>query len=542
MRVVFVGLSILIVAACTTPQPPLDLVVVNGRVFTGVPAQPWSEAVAIRRDRIVAVGGSSDIRAQAAAATRVIDAGGRLVIPGINDAHVHPGATPPFTVLEGPPAMQHDPGFTEILQRLKQAVPKSQPGDWVFGEIGASVLDDPAATRFALDAIAPDRLVVLQAWTGHGALYNTAALRRLGVGDEEPDPPGGFYVRVPGKKTISGIAHEYANFRLSRALQMESRPEARLAAFRQMAEQAASFGITSLQAMMTALPTPDAVGLLASASLPVRLRLIDFPMTAMSEWQNPAARTTATGGPVTVSGTKWILDGTPIERLMFVRAPYADRSDTQGRLNFSQDELSAFLGRAMSAGEQPLLHAVGDAAVDALLASLEQSGGEQWQRLRPRLEHGDMLEPSQFDRARRLGVVLVQNPSHFMLGPLGGVRLGPERKARTTMVKTASAAGVPLAFGSDGPLNPFLNIMFATINANNPAEALSREQALVAYTQGSAFAELAEREKGTIEAGKLADVAVLSQDIFAISADALPGTTSVLTIVGGRVVHDTLAP
>lgn len=229
-----------------------------------------------------------------------------------------------------------------------------------------------------------------------------------------------------------------------------------------------------------------------------------------------------------------------IERLMFVRAPYADRSDTRGRLNFSQDELSAFLGRAMTAGEQPMIHTVGDAALDVLLASLEQSGGEQWQRLRPRVEHGDMPEPSQFERARRLGLVLVQNPAHFMIRPVVDARLGSERTARFAVVKAASAAGVPLAFGSDGPLNPFLNIMFATINANNPAEALSREQALVAYTQGSAFAEFAENEKGTIAAGRLADLAILSQDIFAVSADALPATTSVPTIVGGRVVHDTL--
>jgi predicted amidohydrolase YtcJ len=110
------------------------------------------------------------------------------------------------------------------------------------------------------------------------------------------------------------------------------------------------------------------------------------------------------------------------------------------------------------------------------------------------------------------------------------------------MVKSALTAGVSLAFGSDGPLNPFLNIMFATISANHPAEALSVEQALVAYTQGSAFAELKEREKGTIAPGKLADLAVLSQDIFEVPANALPATTSVLTILGGRIVHDTLNP
>jgi predicted amidohydrolase YtcJ len=218
MRCTPLGILLLIASACGGSLPSPDLILVNGRVFTGVPAQPWAEAVAIQGDHIVAVGNSSELRASAGAATQVIDGGGRLVIPGLNDAHVHPAPGPQHTVLEGPPATEHDPTFDEIRARLKQALPKSQPGGWIFGEIGSAVLDDPGATRFSLDQIAPDHLVVLTGWTGHGALYNTAALRRLGVTDEEADPPGGFYVRMPGEKRISGIAHEYAQFRISRKI------------------------------------------------------------------------------------------------------------------------------------------------------------------------------------------------------------------------------------------------------------------------------------------------------------------------------------
>ena len=147
-----------------------------------------------------------------------------------------------------------------------------------------------------------------------------------------------------------------------------------------------------------------------------------------------------------------------------------------------------------------MFHAVGDAAIDDVLSALEQTGGNAWQPLRPRIEHGDMLEPPHFERAKRLGVIIVQNPSHFMIPEVLAPRVGP-RIARMTMMKSMIAAGVPVALGSDGPMNPYLNVMFASINANNPAEAMTREQAITAYTFGSARAEMAENQKGRSRPG-----------------------------------------
>ena len=529
-------LAAVVVVGGPQEQTPPQLALVNARVFTGVEARPWAGALATSGERIAAVGTTSEIRKLAGQSTRVIDLGGRLVVPGFNDAHTHPEALPEAVRLEGPPALQQDPTLDEILKRLKTAVAQSRPDGWIFGEIGAAVLDDPGATRLALDAVAPDRLVMLTAWTGHGTLFNSAALRRLGVGDNEPDPPGGFYRRMPDGKTLSGIAQEYAEFRLRQRVAMQAGPAAQLAAFRQFADEAVAFGITSIQAMMTSMPTAEAAKLLSPAELPVRVRLIDFPMTNVSAWRAPPERP----GPssrLTVSGTKWIVDGTPVERLMFLREPYADRN-VRGRANYSGSDLQPFLERALKAREQPMLHAVGDAAIDLVLTALEASGGETWRRLRPRLEHGDMLRRDHFDRARRLGVVLVQNPSHFMIPQIMKPRLGAARLAVNQAVKSSSRAGIPLALGSDGPLNPSLNVMFAITHANNPAEALTRGQAVAAYTHGAAFAEFQEEAKGRIVPGMLADIAVLSQDIFKVPPDALPATTSVLTIVGGRIVHE----
>jgi predicted amidohydrolase YtcJ len=532
MRPVLIAVALLSIAQ---PPPAPDLVIHNARVFTAVDSQPWVEAVAITGDRITAVGANEAIRKTAGAATRLIDAAGRLVIPGINDAHVHVGAGPPATLLEGPPAVEHDPPLNEVLERLKGGLVKAPAGGWIVGEVGAAVLDDPRSTRIVLDTIAPNHPVMLSAWTGHGRLLNSRALKELGIRDDEPDPPGGFFSRLGSTNAISGMAHEYACYRIGRLMRAKAGQDAQVGAFRALGQEAVSWGITSIQIMSTALPAEDTVRFATAAGMPIRVRVIDFPMSGLRSWQRTAA--SSVSPTIRVSGTKFILDGTPIERLTLLRTPYADRTTSRGVANFLPADLRSFFKIALAAREQPMIHAIGDGAIDMVLDALEQSGAENWQPIRPRLEHGDMLEPAHFARAKRFGVVLVQNPSHFMLADVMRQRLG-ERVARLSMMKSTIAAGIPVALGSDGPLNPYLNLMFATIDANNPPEAMTREQAVRAYTSGSAFAELQETQKGTIAPGMLADLAILSQDIFAVPVDALPATVSLLTVVGGRIVHE----
>ncbi|HET9793246.1 MAG TPA: amidohydrolase family protein, partial [Thermoanaerobaculia bacterium] len=204
-------------------------------------------------------------------------------------------------------------------------------------------------------------------------------------------------------------------------------------------------------------------------------------------------------------------------------------------LTFPSAEIEKMLRESLQDNDQLMVHVFGYNSAAAVLSTMQATGGNRvWARRRVRFEHGDGLFPDLIPLAKEMGAVVVQNPSHLNVAAIfPGLFLEHAQPLRSLL-----AAGIPLALGSDGPTNPYLNIMFASTHPNRPSEAITREQAVTAYTLGSAYAEFAEREKGSLEAGKLADLAVLSQDIFTVSAPDLPKTTSVLTLVGGKVVYD----
>jgi predicted amidohydrolase YtcJ len=220
---------------------------------------------------------------------------------------------------------------------------------------------------------------------------------------------------------------------------------------------------------------------------------------------------------------KWILDGTPIEGGAALRtAKYKDGS--QGRENFK--DIAPLVQLAVDNKLQLLVHTAGDKAVATALNAFAKAS-----LTRPRLEHGDGLQPDLFPLAKQTGAIVVLNPTHFAFSdsyPRGDYMLAG----------SIAKAGIPIAIGSDGELNPYLNILMASSRRDRPSEALSRMDALRAYTSGSAFAELAETKKGKIAPGMLADVAILSQNILDAPAQSLPETQSVLTIIDGKVVYE----
>ncbi|MEP7122647.1 MAG: amidohydrolase family protein [Byssovorax sp.] len=547
-RLVSLGLlaSISLLAPAAAASPPARTILHHGQIFTGAPGGGFAEAISIEGDHVVAVGSSAALLAHPKAGTQLVDLGGRTVIPGLNDAHVH--VVIPHGTYVNSPAFLPGPGPTlaEIEASIAAGAAATPPGTWLFGFVGTSVFDDDQANRFSLDTVSPDHPVALFAWTGHGTWLNTRALETLAIAEDEPDPFAGHYERVPGTAILTGEVHEYAEFGVRRKL-LSFLPDADLVGqYQTFASDAVRFGFTSLQDMAVGLTRQRAVATLRAAHLPLRVRSMCFPLTPSESCEvsnDGHDHDHDDDGLLSVSGVKWVTDGTPVERLAFVETPYADRPGWIGAPDLPDAALHAMLEQHKHGplpGNQMLFHSVGDAAIHQVLDAMEDTGTPaSWRGRRTRIEHGDLLFPPDFDRAHDLGIVIVQNATHLALTPVFAQRCTPAVFAELEPLRSLLDEGIPLALGTDGigaVSNPFVDLLLATIHPTRPSEALTIEQAVRAYTRGSAYAEFEEGHKGTLEAGQLADLAVLSQDIFHAPPPAIPGTVSVLTMVNGVIV------
>jgi predicted amidohydrolase YtcJ len=545
MGIFFRGLGL--VCICTSAwaqQANPDLILFNGKIFTSVAAHPYVQALAIRGARIVATGDAKTIRALAGPKTRQMDLGGRTAIPGINDAHHHFDVEPLNAVDVNLKTM--DPTWAQVKDGIATAILQHTHNIPLNVTIGDKVFEDVSITRDSLDQIAPHNPVALGTFTGHAFILNTAGLRLYGVAEHQPDPLGGRFERDAQGK-LTGTVREYAVFNLERFAANAVPESAAVGQLRQSLDEAAKYGVTSVQELSYAMSPERAVPLLEAVPTQVRIHIIRMPGTT------PGGRDTEEGRGVplhptnliTVSGSKWVMDGVPIEGTLTPRgslkvpaAPPMDSMVADLPLTFSKQEIAAILQETLKRDDQLLLHVSGYPAAKAVLDAMDASGGKSvWSGRRVRFEHGDGIFADLQERIKEYGIVVVQNPSHLMAGSALGVQAGTELFHQSQPLKSLLAAGISVALGSDGPVNPYLNIMFATIDANRPSEALTREQAVIAYTLTSAYAEFQEGEKGTLEPGRLADIAVLSQDIFAVPTEELPKTKSILTLVGGKVVY-----
>ena len=527
--------------AAETQQAAPDLVLLNGKIFTSDAAHPYVQALAIRGEQIAATGDSVKINALAGPHTKRIDLGGRTVIPGINDAHNHLGISPPNRIdleMKSP-----DPAWPEMKAAIAAAVLKAPKGTFLYGEIAWKIFRDLAVNRDTLDQVAPNNPVVLQTLTNHAWIMNSAALARAGIRDGQPDPVGGRFERSPDGR-LTGVVREYAVFDVERTLADQTSEADALAELRESFAEAVKWGITTIQDMSNDMAPERCVALLEKMPTPIRVRVMRMPGTT------PEGRNLKEGRPVAqssnplirVSGTKWMLDGTPVE------GTFAPRDDpaTVGyfvlheQLTFPKNQLATMLRESLHDHDQLLLHVSSYPPAAAMMDEMQSAGGTRvWAKQRVRFEHGDGLTPDLIPRVKELGIVVVQNPSHLTVENLNPDLRDIFESLKVQPLRSLLAAGIPVALGSDGPVNPYLNIMFASLDPNRPSEAISREQAVIAYTLTSAYAEFAEKDEGSLEPGKLADLAVLSQDIFTVEASDLPKTESLLTMVGGKIVFDT---
>ncbi|WP_137823471.1 amidohydrolase [Pseudomonas sp. D(2018)] len=509
----------------------IDTVIVNGRIFTGELDAPWCEAVAIGDGLIRAVGTSIAMRALAGAFAEVIDVGGRTVIPGLNDAHMH--HTPDPFGIRLPVDPMANPSFDEIRLLISEAVAASPAGTWIYATMGERLTNDKALDRRPLDEIAPDHPIIFLGMSNHTNVVNSAAMQRLGIRDEEPDPVGGDYERLPGSRRLSGRINEYAQWSPQRCFASMATVEEGAASLRALADECVRWGITTIQ-NMSWTPPERYLDMAKAADVPIKVRLIRFPPSG------PEGRILSDGrgikreitDRVEFHGTKWILDGTPIEGASAVSRPYSSDSPNRGQENFPGSEISHMLRESLGAKEQLLLHAIGDRALESVLNAIETFSPQvDWQARNLRIEHGDGLTREQVGRVKAAGAMVVQNPTHFWFYG-GDTGFSIFDGAFQSLLDT----GITVGIGSDGPLNPFLGLLAAVQHPARPHEAMSMENAVRAYTRGSAIAEGKGDSKGRLIPGQVADLAVLSQDIFSIEPQYLPSTQSVLTMVDGSVV------
>ena len=536
-QILVVALFASVSAAAQEAKP--ELILFNGKIFTSIAAHPFVEAIAIRGDRIVATGDSRTIEAMAGPKTNSIDLHGGTAIPGINDAHHHFQLGPPEVDVN---LHTMDPTWAQVKDGITDAIAKNPPGSLIVVAIGFRVFGDTSINRDALDQIAPNNPVALGTFTGHAMVLNTAGLRFYNIAENQPDPLGGRFER-DAKGRLTGTVREYALMNIERAAADRVPDDAAIEQLRQQLDEEAKYGVTSIQELSITMAPARAVSLLEKVPPQIRVRMVRMPGTTPTgrDIQEGQGMPTHPASLITVSGTKWLGDGVGIEGTLTPRGewklparPPFDSLFTDLPLEFPRTEYPAMLRESIRNHDQLLLHVSGNLAAQTVLDAVDSLGGKDvWNGRRLRFEHGDGIFPDQFPRIKQDGIIVVQNPHHFApIAPPGVVVF-----ERVQPLKSILAAGIPLALGSDGPINPYVDILFAANPGNRPSEGITREHAVIAYTLTSAYAEFAEKEKGTIEPGKLADIAVLSQDIFTVPPPELPKTQAVLTLVGGKVIY-----
>jgi predicted amidohydrolase YtcJ len=566
------------------PGWPVDLVLLNATVRTMDGAQPATQAVAVSGNRIAAVGTTAEVRRLAGPRTQVMDARRRLVLPGFNDAHVH-FLLGGFSLSSVNLRDARSP--EEFVRRITAFARKTPRGRWVLGGDWDHERwpGTPLPTKEMVDAQTPDHPVFVHRLDVHMALANSRALRLAGVTRRTKSPPGGLIVRdARGEPT--GLLKDAAMTLVERVIPPRSLAE-KLEAARAATRHAARLGVTSVQDMLANDDVGVFEALLERGELLTRI----YACRTITEWQKqaedlrhrragvplalacperakPPCRATASGlaAPVAggtptlrcdmlrLGGVKGFADGSLGSATALFFEPYTDDPENGGLLFSEMLPEGAMLRRVLGAdraGLQVLIHAIGDAAnwrILELYRRVAERNGPRDRRFR--IEHAQHLRASEVPRFAAQQVIASVQPYHAIGdGCWCAARLGRDRARLTYAFRSLLDAGATLAFGSDwtvAPLNPLAGIYAAvtrrTLDGRHPRgwipeQKISVEEAVRAYTTGSASAEFAEHAKGTITPGKLADLVMLDRDIFQIDPAAIAGAKVVLTLVDGKVVH-----
>jgi len=563
------ALSIVVAAVLTTValfpvaasgQGQADLVLVRGKIWTENPRQPEVEAVAIQGNRIVEVGDSDSVLKLAGPKTRVVDLKGRRVVPGFNDAHVHF-----YMGGDGITSVQlHEASSAEeFRKRIADFAGHRPKGEWILNGNWDHERWTPAhlPTHELIDEVTNDHPVFVNRSDGHMCLANALAMKLAGVDRNTKDVPGGVIVRdADGNPT--GIFKDAAKGLIERVLPHPSM-EHILSALQAAQEYATENGVTSVQDMgvFTAQGVNTMVDVIRGYQILEKrgdLRVRVSTHLPLADWKRLAsAGIMADFGndKLQLGALKSFADGSLGSTTAWFFEPYSDAPETSGIPSqelLHPEEMYREMRDADRAGLQLAVHAIGDRAIRTILDMFEKLGRENGtSERRLRIEHAQHLSPADIPRFAKLHVVASMQPYHAIDdGRWADKRIGRERVKTTYAFRSLLDAGAVLAFGSDwfvAPMNPLAGIFAAvtrrTLDGKNadgwvPQQKISVREAVHAYTVGSAFASLEDRIKGSIEPGRLADLAVLSGDIFYMNPVEIENAKVDITIFDGKVIFE----
>ncbi len=534
-------------AACEPGGGAADLAI-YGTIWTGDSARPEVQALVIRGDSIVAVGDSLEVAGHVGPRTRIVMAGPGLVVPGFADDHVHL-SDGGFQL--GLVDLRDAASPEEFTARIKAFAATLEPGEWIVGGTWDHELwrGAPLPTRQWIDSVTPDNPVFVQRLDGHMGLANSRALALASVSAATPDIPGGTIVRdATGAPT--GVLKDEAMGPVFAVIPQPTPEEADSAIVRAM-RYANSLGVTAVSAVSASWAEVGAVRRARDRGAQT-LRVALFP--PLGDWRR-VVDTLATHGAgddwLRVAGVKGFVDGSLGSTTALFFEPYLDEPTQSGLMVTPEDSLRRWIGSADSAGLQVVVHAIGERANALLLDILDSVATSHGPRDRRfRIEHAQHLRGDDITRLASLGVIASMQPYHAADdGRWAWKRIRPAQINGTYAFRSILDARARLMFGSDwvvAPLDPLLGIWAAvtrrTLDGRNPggwvpAQKITVEEALTAYTSSNAYGVFAESRRGRLVPGMLADIAILDRDIRRIAPDSIRAVKVLATYVGGRVVH-----
>jgi predicted amidohydrolase YtcJ len=526
-----------------------DLVIRNAKIFTGWDVRPWAEAIAAKEGKIAAVGTDDEIAVWIGPQTRVVDAEKRLVIPGLIDAHTHfcaGGRSLIELSFRGVRSVE------KIREMVAAKIKELPPGTAVFGgEYDHSLFPGGRwPTKADLDPVSPDNPVVIERVDGHSVWVNNLALAQSGIGKTTPNPFGGEILKDPETGEPTGILTEAATglLKVKRPV-VKSTPEEDI---RRALEHAAKLGLTGVHTSATLSEFAIFRKLRDQGSLTLRMYAW-LPIDGLDGYIARNIRRGQGDDLLRVGFLKIFIDGTLGSGTALLFAPFSDEPEKSGLPQYPEETFDALIAKAHQNGYQTGTHAIGDKGVHWVLDAVEKAERAFGMKdLRHRIEHAQIVAPSDFARFKKLGVIASMQPTHCTTDlRFCERRIGRERSKNAYAWRTLLDAGARIAFGSDWPVEPLdpMRGLYSAVTRKSiefdipeggwfPEQKLTMAEAIGLFTAGAAFASFEENLKGTLEPGKLADFVLLSKDLFTIEPREILTTEALLTVLGGRVVYE----